>query len=139
MNTKHLTAPGAVPFFLFISKKVSYATFLYGLEVVEHAHAILCSIAFIQMVQPCAWKAVTTEAVFDFSGYHRLTVLNAAQSAGLRFETVVTPAAGACVLVTNISVTKAAVHSAGGNVIGITVDLICVMSVCLSEFQGHHA
>ena len=78
MNTNYLTAPGAGPLLLFISEKVSYPKFSYSVEIVDHAHAILRSISFIQMVQPCAGKAVTTEAVFDSCDQHLLTVLNSA-------------------------------------------------------------
>ena len=50
MNTNHLTALGAGPPLLFISYKLSYAKFSYSLEIVDHAHAVLGSIALIQMV-----------------------------------------------------------------------------------------
>ncbi len=82
MNANHLTALGAGPPLLFISNKVSYATFFYGLEIVDHAHAILGSIALIQMVQPCAWKAFTTEAVLDFLFGYLFTVFYFARDAG---------------------------------------------------------
>lgn len=115
MNTDYLTAPGAGPLLFFIVNKVSYPTFSYSPEIVDHAHAILSSIALIQMVQPGAGKAFTTEAVFEFGNHHLLTVLNAAHRAGLRFGTVVTSAAGTHVFVTNICVTETTVHSAGGD------------------------
>ena len=66
MNANHLTALGTGPLLLFISNKMSYAKCPYGLEIVDHAHAIIASIALIQMGQPCTGKAVTTEAVLNF-------------------------------------------------------------------------
>lgn len=78
------------------------------------------------MLQSGARKAVTTEAVFDFGGHHLLTVFNTAQRAGFGFETVVTSAAWACLLVPSKSPAETAVHSAGS-------DEHCGNGVCLGR------
>jgi hypothetical protein len=42
---------------------MSYAELLYVHEIINHTHAILGSIALIQVIQPVAGKPVTSEAV----------------------------------------------------------------------------
>ena len=64
------------------------------------------------MLQPGARKAVTTEAVLDFSIHDLVTVLDMARQAGFRFVTIVTSAAGAHVYISYVCVAKATVHSA---------------------------
>jgi hypothetical protein len=95
-----------------------YAELLYVLEIVNHTHAILGSIPLVQMLQPGARKAITTEAVPDSTLHDLLTVLDSARDAGFRFGIVVASAAGACLYILYISyicATEAAVHSAGSN------------------------
>ena len=113
MNTDHLAALGTGPLFLFVSHEMPYAEASDILQIFNHAHSILGSIPLIQMVQPGAGKAVATETILDFTAHYLLTVLDTARNAGLRFETVVTSTAGACLYLSYICATKAAVHSAG--------------------------
>jgi hypothetical protein len=115
VNTNYLAAPGAGPFSLFVSNEVPYAELAYVLEIVNHTHTILGSIALIQVFQPGARKAVTTEAVPDSTLHYLLTVLDSARDAGLRFDTVVAPATGACLLISCICAAEATVHSAGSD------------------------
>ena len=89
VNTEHLTAIWASPPFLFVSDEMPYAEFSNVIEIADHAHAILGSIPLIQMVQPNAREAVTTEAVLDFGVHHLLTVLDSAHDANFRFEAVI--------------------------------------------------
>ena len=83
MNTNDPAALGAGPSFLFVFNEKSYAEFPYANEIVNHAHPILGSIALIQVIQPVARKAVTTEAVPGFSLTYLLTVLDSTRDAGL--------------------------------------------------------
>jgi hypothetical protein len=115
MNTNYLTALRTGPPFLFISNKMPYTELPYVLEILNHTHTILGSIAFIQMVQPVAGKAVTTEAVLDFTFCYLCTVLDSTRDAGFRFETVVTSTTRAGFLIPYICTTKATVHSAGSD------------------------
>ena len=131
MNTKYLTALGAGPPYIFISHKMSYAELSYVLEIVNHTHTILSSIALIQVVEPGAGKAVTTEAVLVFIFLNLLTVLYSARDAGFRFKTVVSSATGASLHISYICTTEAAVHSEGS-------DQRPVNRICLCRSFGHH-
>jgi hypothetical protein len=131
MNTNYLAALGTGPPFLFVSNEMSYAELAYVLEIINHTHAILGSIALIQMVQFITRKAVATEAVLD-SGFHYIhTVLDTAQDAGLRFDTVVASATGACLLISYICATEATIHSAGS-------DQRCANRICLCRSYLRH-
>ena len=131
MNTNDLTTLGTGPLFFFVSNKLSYTGLLYIVEIVNHTHTILRPIALIQVVQPVAGKAVTTEAILEFIFRYLFTVLDSTRGAGFRFETVFTPASGACFLISYICPTKATVHSAGS-------DRNYVHRVCLCRFYLHH-
>jgi hypothetical protein len=131
MNTNYLTALGTGPPYLFVSNKISYAKLPYILEIVNHTHTILSSIALIQVVQPVAGKAVATEAVLEYTFRYLFTVLDSTSNAGFRFEAVVTSATGACFLIPYICPTKATVHSAGS-------DQRCANRICLCQSYLHH-
>jgi hypothetical protein len=131
VNTNYFTALGTGPPFLFNSNKMSYAELPYVLKILNHTHTILSSIALIQVVQPIAGKAVTTEAVPDFGVHYLLTILDTARNAGFRFETVVTSATGACLSISYIRATETAVHSAGS-------DQHRANHVCLYRSYLHH-
>jgi hypothetical protein len=92
---------------------MSYTELLYVHEIVDHAHTILGPVTFIQVIQPVARKPVTAEAIPCFALYYILTGLDPAYDAGLWFDAVVAPAAGACLLISCIGATEATVHSAG--------------------------
>jgi hypothetical protein len=92
-----------------------YAEFSDVLEIIDHAHSILGSVPLIQIVQPGAREAVTTEAVLDFSLRHLLTVLDSACNANFRFEAVVASATGAWFLFSCVCDAEAAIHSAGSD------------------------
>jgi hypothetical protein len=82
VNTDYLAALGTGPPFLFVSDEMSYPELPYLDEIVNHTHAILGSIALIQMTQPVARKAVTAEAVPDTTLDYPLPVLDSAGDAG---------------------------------------------------------
>jgi hypothetical protein len=82
MNTNYPPTLGTSPSFLFVFNEKSYADLPYAHEIVNHAHAILGSIALIQVIQPVAREAFTTEAVPGFSLPYLLTVLDSARDAG---------------------------------------------------------
>ena len=115
VNTEYLTAFRAAPPFFFVSNEMPYAEFFNILEIINHAHAILGSIALIQIFQPGARKAVTTGAVLDFSVHYLLTVLDSARDANFSFEAVVASAAGAWFLISCVCNAEAAIHSAGSD------------------------
>lgn len=113
MNANHLSAFGASPPFLFVPDEMPYAEHLDVLQIVSHTHAILGSIPLVQVFQSRAGKTVATEAIFRLTFCYLLTVLNSAGHAGFRFETIVSSATWAYILISYKSVAEAAVHSAG--------------------------
>jgi hypothetical protein len=115
MNTEYLTASRAAPPFFFASDEMPYAEFSNILEIFNHAHAILGSIPLVQMVQPGARKAVTTETVLDFRVHYLLTVLDSTCDANFRFEAVITPATWTWFLISCVCDAEAAIHSAGSD------------------------
>jgi hypothetical protein len=78
VNTDYLAALATGPPFLFVLGEMPYAERPDIFQILDHTHDILGSIAFIQMFQPVAGKAVTTKTVLDFGGCQLLTVLNPA-------------------------------------------------------------
>jgi hypothetical protein len=82
MNTNYLATLGTGPPFLFVSNDLPYANLLYVHEIVNHTHTILGSIAFIQVIQPVARKAVTVEAVPDFTSHYLLAVFDSTRDSG---------------------------------------------------------
>ena len=90
-----------------------YAEFSNILEIFNHAHAILGSVPFIQVVQPGARKAITAKAVLGFRVQYLLAVLDSTCYAGFRFEAVFTSATGAWILISRICDAEATIHSTG--------------------------
>jgi hypothetical protein len=131
MNTNCLPAFGTGPPCLFVSNETSHAELHYVLEIVNHTHTILGPIPVIQVVQHGAGKAITTEAVPDSPMHKFLTVLDSACDDGFRFDTVVTPATGASLLLSYVRAAQAAVHSAGS-------DQRRANRICLCRSLGHH-
>ena len=115
MNAEHLTTFWAAPAFFFASDEMPYAEFFNVLEIVDHAHAVLGSIALIQIFQSGARKAVTIEAVLDFSVHYLLTVFDSARDTNFCFEAVITSATGARLLISCICDAEATIHTAGCN------------------------
>ena len=74
MDTDYLAALRTGPPFFFVSDKSPYAEFPDVLKIIDHAHAVLCSISLVQVFKPCTGEAVTTEAVLAPSLNHLLTV-----------------------------------------------------------------
>ena len=94
---------------------MSYAELLYVHEIVDHAHNILGSIAFIQVIQPVARKRVTFKAVPDVTLTYFLTGLDGTSNTRFWFDAVVTPATRARVLISCICDTETTVHSTGSD------------------------
>ena len=81
MNANYFTAPWTSPSFFFVSDKMSNTELPYVHEVVNHAHAIICSIAFIQMIQLSTREAVTIEAELNVIFRYLFTIFNFACNA----------------------------------------------------------
>ena len=111
---------------------MSYAELPDVLKIVNHAHAIFGPVSLVQMLQSITRKAVATEAIHGSALRYILAVLDPAQGARLRFETVVTSAAGTCFIISYICMTETAVHSAGS-------DQCCMNCIYLCWFYWHYA
>ncbi len=112
MNADYPATFGAGPPLLFLSNEMPYAELPNALQIIYHAHSILRSVPFVQMVQAGTGKAVTVETVLGVGIHYLLTVLDMARNADFRLETVVASTAGACLSVSHIRETEATVHSA---------------------------
>jgi hypothetical protein len=95
MNTEYPAAFRACPSLLFAPNEMPDTEFLYGLEIIDHAHAVFGPVALIKMLEPGAGKVITTSAVLGFSVDYLHTRLYFARDTVLRFQVVVASAAGA--------------------------------------------
>lgn len=131
MHAQHFTTLGTGPALLFIPDKLPDTSLPYVHEVLDHAHAVPGPVAFVQAVQHYARKAAATEAVPGLSLRSLCTIFDFTCNAGLRFKTVVAPAAGACLFFPDICPAEAAVHSTGS-------DQYCGNRSFLFRFHGSH-
>jgi hypothetical protein len=120
MNTDNLAAAWAGPALFFLLHKSPHPHFLNHMKIIDHAHAIHCSIALIQLFQSRTGETVATvRTILDFAARDVFTVADATGRAILRFgavRTVAEPAAPrAGVLIPHIPPTEAAVHPARGD------------------------
>ncbi len=113
MNTNEPAACGTCPSFLFLFDELSYATLLYAVEIVEHAHPVFCSVALVEPVYHVARVFPAIEAIPQISSLEHFTLLYPALSPGFGLPVVVDPATRACVLFPDIGAAEAAVHPAG--------------------------
>ena len=67
MNADRCATFWAGPALLFVSDKLSYTKLLYSFEIIDHAHAVLGPVTFIQVLQAGARKAFTSAAVLEFT------------------------------------------------------------------------
>jgi hypothetical protein len=81
MNANYLAALGACPSFLFICNELPNANLPDAIKIVDHAHAILCPVALIQMIHPGARIIVTIETITGFVLFSLLTVFDSARQA----------------------------------------------------------
>jgi hypothetical protein len=115
VNAKNRAASWTGPSFLFISDELPDTDFLDVHEILDHAHGILGSIAFIQVFQPIAGKTVTAETEPVFILCHILAFLDSTRGAGFGFDADVTPAAGTWILGSSVGDAKTTIYAAGGD------------------------
>ena len=137
MDTDDLAAVRAGPFLSFAFDELPYAGLFYGFEIVDHAHAVLCSVALVQVVQAVAREAAAIKAVSGFAFRYVFAVLDFADDAGFRFVGIVTPAAGTWIPVSYISPAQATAHPARcdqGRVKRISLCLSSWCHVCIFHY-----
>ncbi|MDM8555001.1 hypothetical protein QUF75_09760 [Desulfococcaceae bacterium HSG7] len=60
MHRKQFTALLTSPLVLLIADELSFPKVLYHLEIVDHAHSVLRSVTFVQLLQSRAWEVNTS-------------------------------------------------------------------------------
>jgi hypothetical protein len=113
VDTKGCAACGASPLGLFCTQEGPHAAAFDSGQVVQHAHAILGAVSFIQSTKPIARKAFTLAAA-EFSSPLGAGP-DAALENGFALACVFASATRALVLIAQKSVTETAIHAAGGN------------------------
>ena len=112
MNTNHFTAAVTSPFFILAPQKPPYSELLYMGQVFNHAHAVLRSIALVEMCQARTGKLVAIEAESDLLHSQFAAILYSTQYACLCFRGALEPATRARLLLSCVGRAKAAIHSA---------------------------
>ncbi len=115
MNAEYIAAPGTGPSVLFLRDETPYAGSFDILQILDHAHAVSCSIPLVQMLQRITGKLAAIEAIAYFACFDHLALLDPAQDSGLGFQMIVDTAARAPVLFPDIGAAQTAVHPAGGD------------------------
>jgi len=115
VDTQHKSASRTNPLLLLVSHETPHAQPLNLIEVLDHAHAVFRSVAFIQLPETFTWVSVTGEAILEFPTFRFFTRFDFTGNAVLEFEAVVPPATRAGVLVSIVCPTEAAVHPAWGD------------------------
>ena len=59
VHTKQFTAPWTGPFLLFTANEMPDPKIMYYVEIINHAHSILCPVPLIQLFQAGAGKLLT--------------------------------------------------------------------------------
>ncbi len=78
VNAEQLAALGAFPPLFFVFNEFPHAHFFDVLKIINHAHAILGPVPFIQIFQPGARGAIANKAVFFFRTRYLLAFLDPA-------------------------------------------------------------
>lgn len=113
MNAEDPAARGTGPLFFLVSGETSDAEFFDAEEVLDHAHAVPGSVAFVQVIQPATGEGVTVAAVAGFTACDRRAGFDAAGDPGFRLAVVIPATAGTGFLVSGIGNTEATVHATG--------------------------
>ena len=104
----------AAPFYLLAFNELPYADFLDILQILEHAHPILCPVPFVQLLEPGAGedRAGKTEPFLPGA------MLDAAMRAVMRLAAALHVTTGTFVLLPKIGQADTTVHPAGGDQLG---------------------
>ena len=82
MNTNSLATFWTFPPRVFVSDEMPDAKLPDALEIINHAHTILGSIALVQVIQRGTRKAITAETIPHSTLHHLLTGFDPAHDAG---------------------------------------------------------
>ena len=115
VHTKTLAASRAGPLDLLFLKKPLQSFRLDTLQIVNHTHAVLCTISLIQTTKLPTREALTLPAEIIVVSASRLAILDSARDAGLRLAPIITSATRATISSAQESATKAAIHTTRSN------------------------
>jgi hypothetical protein len=119
VNTNRAAASGANPLGLLFFHEAPHSLGPYHPQIVDHAHAVLCSISLIQVTQPLTGEARAVGAEISVLCASRVASLDPAGQACLGLAGIVDPATRALVPVAQKGVTDPAIHAARGDQKGL--------------------
>ena len=85
------------------------------LKIVEHAHVVFCAIPLVQLFQSSTGILSAFKTELRFALFYQLAVFNPASNAIKRLICIVTMAAGAFSLLSEVAFANPAVHPAWGD------------------------
>ncbi len=112
----HIDGPAtvlALPPDLLPLHELPYSVFFDAGQVLDHAHVILRSVAFVQSFETLAWEPVASTPAVLVPGVQLVTIGDNALSAVSGLFLVWVPAANTMVLLSKMGHADATVHSAG--------------------------
>jgi hypothetical protein len=112
VDTNGFAASRASPLRLLARDETAETVRLYPPQVINHARAVLCTVALVQMAQTLTGK---TRAVGAEASASYLASLDLAGNAGLAFSVVIASAARTAIPAAQKGVAEAAIHAAGGD------------------------
>ncbi len=115
VHTDQITTFRARPSLLLSGDKFADTDLTDHLKVLDHAHAVFCSIALVKSFESCARKRGTDKTKLLLAVSQRLAMRDLTGGAVVGLIGVLAMAARARFLGSNVAATKAAVHSARRN------------------------
>jgi hypothetical protein len=127
VHTNRLAASRTGPLDFFFLNKTLQSFGLYAPQIINHAHAILRTIALIQTSKTLTREARTVRAEITLVFASCLAILDSACNARLRLSPIITSATWATIPTAQKSVTEAAIHTTWGNERDQTQTSICAL------------
>ena len=115
MNTNRPTTTGTRPFGFFSLDEFPQPAGLDVLQILNHAHAVLRTVASVQTVEERTGKTRASGAGISRVTAHDAAIPDFAIAAGLGFVGIIGPAAGTLIPFALIGHAKRAIHPAGGD------------------------
>ena len=111
MHIDHPAAFLAAPSLVVISKKTVNTELFYGLQVLDHAHPVLCAVSLVQSPKALAREILAFEAETGAVGLGSRTIPDNAVEDGDRLAIVASAAARAVLVLPQVPAANPAVHA----------------------------